>query len=580
MKRRLLFTLLLATLWVALFAWVRHDSLRTRLSAHGLLHLAIAEQCARRVGETPALVPTPPENPLFAGTPLPYYYFFHEVALDAAALTGTSLLDAFDAIALLSVAGVVLVGAALGRLLLRSTLAGAALSFLVFAGAHPQGPLVLLARWWKHRDALFTRQGFAADGDYLWGLVHPALGALRVGDPHATLGPLASYFLNLTARPVALAALLACVLMVALAALRPGRLALAGVASAAALCTLFSPITGLAGALSLAGALLLVAWHERRQPTRWLPLRRALELGMALLVGVLASVPWWGHLLGRGDAGGELRVQPTRLLGMAASAWLLLGAAWFGAKRAGGAPRTLMHVLLVAAVPLLLATGLLALPVGNEDNFFHAACVLLAVPAAGIVLPRPRGVMDARELPRQTRRRALLLVACCAPTLCIVGGSYLGRAPLPYLRIDGVLERRPDGTAAGGDEAQLLAWVRDVTPRDAIVVRDPGPRGRMATGNTSELPALTRHALFTDYASHYLVEAHPDAPRRARLTERLLSGAPLEADDQRYLAALERPFCLVADGVDEAREAALAARYGAPAFASGELRAYLWRPAP
>ncbi len=579
MTRGLLRTLLLAFAWVVLFAWVRHDSMRTRLSAHGLLHVAIAQSCANRATE-PTLWPDPPENPLFAGTPLPYYYFFHEVALDAASLTGAPLIDAFEWIALVAAAAVVLIGGALGRVLLRSELAGVALSFLLFAGAHPFGPLVLLARWWKHGAALFTKAGFCADGDYLWGLCHPALGAMRIGDPFATLGPLASYFVNLTARPAALAALLACVLMVVLAALRPGRLALAGVASASALCTLFSPITGLAGGAALAFGLFGAAWQERRQPNCWFPLRRALALGMALVAGCLASSPWWLHLFGRGDAGGALRLQTTRLLGMAASGGLLFVAAWFGAKRAGGAPRTLMNALLLASLPLLLATGCLALPVGNEDNFFHAACVLLSVPAAGFVLPRPRGVMDALAVPRQTRRRALLLFAAFAPTLAIVLWSYRGRAPLPLVLIDGRLEREGDGTREGDAEAQLLRWVRDGTPRDAVVVRDAGLRGRMATGNTSELPALTGRALFTDYATHYLVAANPEAPHRAALTRALLAGGPIPIEEESALAAFSRPLFLVADEVDATREATLVARYGKPVFEAGAIRAFLWRSSP
>lgn len=573
MRRWLLRVLLVATCWVALFAWVRRDSLRTRLSAHGLLHLAIVERCAARA-DGADFAPNPPENPLFAGETLPYYYFFHELGLDVAVVTGMGPLAALELLDLLAVAAVVIAGFALGRLLLRSNWAGATIATLLFAGAHPQGPLVLLARWWKHRDALFTRAGFGADGDYLWGLCHPALGAIRIGDPHATLGPLASYFLNLTARPLALAALLDAVLMVAVAVLQPTRLSLVGVAAAAALCTLLSPVTGLAGLAALGGGVIVAAWMRRRAPGPTLSLRRALFMGAALAVGVAVTLPWWNHLLQRGDAGGRLTFQPTRAIGVAAAGWMIALLAWFGVRRFGGAPRTLALACLIAGMPLCLATVVIALPVGNEDNFFHAALVLWSVPAAGFVLPRPRGVMDARELPRQTRRRALLLHLALLPTLAIVLWSYCGRPPIDLDLVDGEVVRTPAGTP----EAQLLHWLREQAPDRAVVVRDPGARGRAATGNTSELPALTGRPLFTDYASHYLVEVHRDAPRRARITQQLLAAAEIGADDERYLSALERPLLLVADDVDAPRATKLSARYGEPAFAAGGVRVYAWSP--
>lgn len=576
MRRLLLFTLMIAALWAALFALVRRDSLRTRISAHGLLHVAIVEQCSARADVAP-LPPRPPENPLFAGTPLPYYWFFHELAADVAAVTGLSPLQALEWLDLAAAAAAAGTGCALGLLLLRSRAAGATLATLLFCGAHPQGPLVLLARWLKHGERLFTRAGFAADGDYLWGLCHPALGALRIGDPYATLGPLASYFVNLTARPLALAALLVLVLMAALAVLRPSRLALLSVAAGAALCTLFSPITGLAGGLALAGGLVAAAWLQRRAAEPRLPPRQALELALAIAAGIVASLPWWHHLLGRGDAGPRFGLQPTRAVGVVAAGWLMAALAWCGLARFGGLPRTLALACLVAALPLLGATMLVALPVGNEDNFFHAALVLLSVPACGAVLPRPSGVMDARRVPTQVRRRTLLLHLAVLPTALIVLASYLGRPAVTLaLDADGALVRTPADSA----EASLLRWLRAEAPVDAIVVRDPGPRGRTSTGNTSELPALTGRPLFTDYADHYLVAVERDAPLRARLTRELLAAAPLAPADAGYLAALSRPLLLVADDVDVARAAALAERHGPARFAAGSIRVHAWSDRP
>jgi hypothetical protein len=248
-----------------------------------------------------------------------------------------------------------------------------------------------------------------------------------------------------------------------------------------------------------------------------------------------------------------------------------------GLARFAGAARAVALAALVAALPLIVATTVVALPVGNEDNFFHAALVLLALPACGAVLPRPRGVMDARAVPAQARRLTLLLHAAVLPTGLIVLASYLGRPPVA-LEVDsaGALVRDASDPA----EATLLDWIRHDAPADAVVVRDPGPRGRASTGNTSELPALTGRPLFTDYADHYLVEVERDASLRARLTRELLAATPLAPADASYVAALGRTVLLVADAVDGARAAALVERYGPALYAAGSTRIHAWRERP
>ncbi len=558
MKRRILGVALVAVAWCSLFAVVRHDTMKTRVSAHGLLHVAIAEQCATDRGGWA----TAPDNPLFAGTPLPYYYVFHEVALGLAQRLHVGLLAAFELLALGATALVVVAGFGLGRRLFRSDAAGFATSFLVFAGAHPQGPLVLLGRWLQYGDQLFTNQGFAADGAYLWGLVHPAVGAMRLGDPWGTLGPLAVYFLNVTARPVALAGLLTTVWMVVLAATRRGVLPLLPVAAGVMVTTLFSPITGLAGGGALASGLLVASWWRRRSTAEMLAPRRAVAIAVALAVGVALAAPWFCHLLGRGDAAGAWGLNPRRLAGVAAAGWLVASLALLVLRRVAGTVRTLVLALLLAALLLTAATAFLTLPVGNEDNFFHAALLLLAVPAAGFAV---------------TRWRALLLHLAFAPTLAIVLLSYRGRAEIPLaLAADGTLERTP----ASGSLARLNAFLRSNTPAAAIVVQDPGAAGRQCTGNTSELPALTGHALFTDYASHYLVAPHADAQRRASINRALVTGEPLSAADAGYLLALARPVYIVVPVGDAVAEARLVGRYGPALFAAGAIRVFEWRLPP
>src|SRR5262249_22163925 len=146
------------------------------------------------------------ENPLFAGEPLPYYYFFHSVGARVAALLHVDPIHAFEAMVVLAAFVVVLLGFWLAHWVhatRQATIAGGiAFPLLFFAGCNPQGPLVLLAHWWHDGAASLQDRG-----QYLWGLVHPANGAMRIGDYWGALGPLVVYFFNVTARPLALASL-------------------------------------------------------------------------------------------------------------------------------------------------------------------------------------------------------------------------------------------------------------------------------------------------------------------------------------------------------------------------------------
>src|SRR5262245_59630042 len=96
-------------------------------------------------------------------------------------------------------------------------------------------------------------------------------------------------------------------------------------------------------------------------------------------------------------------------------------------------------------------------------------------------------------------RRLLLLHLAFVPSLVLVVIAYTGRPPIPIALEPAALQRLP----RDGREARLYDWIRASTPRDAVIVQDPGPEGRTSTGNTSELPAFTGRALYTDYAQHY-----------------------------------------------------------------------------
>jgi hypothetical protein len=411
MKRGLL-PLAVAAAWCALILFVHRNSARTLVSAHGLLHAAIAEEFADPVTRPP--LATPPENPLFAGTPLPYYYFFHAAAAQLASLLGTDVLHAFELMVLAAAFGTVLLGFRLAGRVLPHPVAvragGIAFALLFFAGAHPQGPLVLLARWIRDGSAPLEDRG-----QYLWGLVHPINGALRIGDYWGTLGPLATYFFNVTARPVALAALVLVIAMLAAAigaSQRRRPLALLRLALAAALCTLFSPLLGLASAAALAAALVYVAvrWRRlaceqrsrdpaadesgpdvaRRLSAHFRAESRAQLLGAAALVaGAALAWPWYRHLLGGAAGRIELGFNPKRALGVVASCWLV-------ALLAARQPRTILaesvawtQALKLASLFLAIPTAFVSLPVGNEDNFLHAALVCWSVVAAGAAVPLP-----------------------------------------------------------------------------------------------------------------------------------------------------------------------------------------------
>jgi hypothetical protein len=580
MRRGLLLACAVALLWCALICAIHRASPRTRLSAHGFLHVAIAESCQRSPAGS-LLDPKAPDDPLFAGEPLPYYFFFHRVALALAARLGIDVASAFELLLLAAAAATVLLGWAVGRRTFRSDAAGLTISYLVFAGAHPQGPLVLLAHWIREGPAFFVD-----DGSYLWGLVHPYSAALRIGDWYGTLGPLISTYVNLTARPLALAALLAVVLMVDLAAQRTsivrGVVRWLGLALATTLCTLFNPVVGIAAAGALAVGMAAAASMRRGSADggeEGLTPRRAFALAVALIAGAALAWPWLRPLtkwfadpegVARESAGVHATFNLQRVVPIATGGWLIALFAWFGRRRLAGSRRSVALALLVAAGLLSAATAIVALPVGNENSLFHGALVLLAVPAAGVVVPL-RASGPARELAaRATRRRTLLVHLAFAPIAFCVLAAYVGRPELPIAFTKSGLERLP----ADGDLARLYAWIRATMPQDAVVVQDPGVEGRTCAGNTSELPALTGRSLFTDYARHYLVAPFRDAPLRAAITAKLVGGEKLDPSEQASLRALGRPILVVTYGGAPETAARLDGRFGPPLFSAGSIRVH------
>ena len=441
----------------AVVVGVHRESPRTAVSAHGLLHAAIA----LRFAETSATFSAPPENPFFAGEPLPYYWAFQYAAAQVGELLGTNPLRAIEALVLVAVGLVWLAGAALGRRLYGGVGAGLAVGLLAFAGSNPWGAGIL--GWRVLRDGA---EVLADDPDFLWGIAHPAMGLARHADPHCLYGPLLNFFLNTTSRPMALALLLVALLAL-LAWLRRGRpVAWVGLALAVALATASSPIVA-GPAIPALGLGLLLARPGRRgggdSPWRGgvLP-----ALG-ALVLGGLLALPTCHHLFGLGGQEGvRLGPRAAAAAPVAASSALLLALALAGALRSSGDRRRFALAVLSAGLVLLAASALVELPVGNDTNFFHAGSLLLAVPAAGAFQPsrRPRS-------PWRGRLQLALVLLVFLPTPAVVVWAYLDRPPVPLDLSGPVLTRTP----AGSPLERFYRWVRGETERDAVFVLDPGP---------------------------------------------------------------------------------------------------------
>ncbi len=552
-----------ALFFVGLIAGVHRESPRTAISAHGLLHTAIAN---RFLDGWPRRLP--PENPLFAGEPLPYYWFFHALGAAVARVADVPAVVGFEWWILLATALVPFACGSLTRRLWGSAGLGALATWLVLVGGHPQSPLVFLWRRLRWGPEIYADNPY-----YLWGLAHPILGTTRIGDPNAVYGPLLPFFLNTTSRPLALAAWIAA-LAAGVRLLEEGRLRHAlGLAAAVALCVAFSVVLALPALAALGagvGALAaLRAWRGGR-PGRldWPPFSG--RAAAATAVGTALGLTTCWHLF-TGGAGGGVTILAgglgqvvERSTALAACAWLPGLLALGALRRAAPATRDLAVVLGVAAALLCAGAIVVDLPAGNHVNLFHTAFVLIALGATGATVG-----LAGRPVPW----RVAALVAVFVPTLAITLLAYTRRPPIPVRFAGTALERVP----ADSDEARLYAWIRLHTAPDAVFVISPHDPIRAFMGNTAELPAFTARTLWTDRSHHYLVSPSKDAPRRSAIADALLAGRTLSAEDAAYVRALDRPLYLVVDPPlgPGAREA-VAAASGPPVFESGGTALFRW----
>lgn len=548
-----------AAFLVLLIAAVHRGSPRTLVSAHGLLHSAIAQ----RISADPLSIP--PENPFFAGEPIRYYWFFHAAGAAVGRLLRLDPLHSFELLIAAGAVAMVLFTTGLARSLYGRATAGFAIGYLVLAGAQAQAPLLLAWRVIRNGTGLL-----ADDPEYLWGLVHPVYRHMRLWDEYGTLGPLINYFFNVTARPLALVTLLGVIWalhrVLTRGAAGPTLILAAGVALLSSLNCLIG--IGSAGALGV--GLVTSEFLRRRMEhgTAAADPAPCLKPALAALgAGLLLGAPTFWQLLTANGPGFAIQGPGAafdQLRGMAAAAWLPLILSLVALYAMRSPARFLGVTLTLAALILMGAATLLLLPVGNQDNFYHAALVMLAVPAAAVVL-KPDGRVD--------RARAGALFLVFLPPVLLVVWAYTGRPPIAIGHRQDRLVRLP----ADSDPGRLYGWIAASTPGNAVMIIDPGPPTRAVAGNTAELPALTGRVLFTERASHYIVSGYEDAGRRERMSRQLVAGEAIAAADERYLSGLGRDLFVVVERSSAQVGAALQARYGPPAFESGAHAVYRWR---
>lgn len=539
--RRVFLPLALGLALAAVVLFVHRESPRTLVSAHGLLHAAIAERFRTGIGAE-----FPPENPYFAGQPLPYYWAFQWTGAKLSLLLGTDPLHAFEILVVGALLALVFACAELGRSLFGSIAAGLGIAWLALAGALPQGPLVLLARlpsWGMPAD----------DGGYLWGIVHPVVRMMRVTDEFSMYGPLFPFFLNSTARPLGIALLAVLVLAARMFLVRPGPGRGVALAACAALLGCASSLLALAAGSAFAACLLVTS---RREPEAR---RAAVLVAGAIAAGIVASLPTWRHLLGTVPlAFHDLSGVARQIARMAESGWLIAALAFFGLRATRCEAKPFLRACAGAALLLAAGCAVIALPVGNEDNLFHGALVLLAVPAAGSL---------------RTPARAACAVAVFLPTLCVQVGASFGRPPVDLAFEDGRIARAD----VSGAEARLDRWIRETTDPRAVLVIDPRPPIQAVAGNSAELPALTGRTLFTERAGHYLVTPNADGARRAEIAAGLATGEEIAEGDAALVDAVVAPgrdVYLVCR--EPERESTLERLHGPALFRAEPLSVFRW----
>jgi hypothetical protein len=548
---------------VSLLYVLQSTSERLLVSWHGFLHSAIANRFP-----TGTLLP---ENPFFAGEPLPYYWFHQMLAAVVGSILHLDPIRAFQVLILVSLAGLIVAGAAIGRSCFQSTGIGLLVAYLSVAGANPLGPAIAGAKLIGHGQPMLNGAPPAAVVDAVFVtnamadqyLVHPVLPALYYSTDWRR-GQNIVWFFDISSRAPAIALTLVALLWL----LRPRRrFSAVLLIVTGALLAAINPVMGLSTVGALTAAAMLAAAATRMRAGLWqLDTITVMWRSLALTAGTLLAAPTYYHLFTSGQGGWEITTLSTGLtkwIAMALTFVPIAGLAIWGAFKAPARIQTGMVVTTLAG--LFLLGGAFAIDLdtlrhlerGNEHNLTNAALCLLAVPAVAWIPSFP-----AR--PRRLLTPALLVVLLFLPTTLLTIGAYLGSPPLPIAFNGRTLVRQP----AGGPLDAFYGWARQSTPKQAVFLVDPDEPVKMS-GNVSELPAFIARTLFVDHPG-YMTDAHPDAQYRRALSRTAVSGGALNQAQRAYLLALNRPLYLVTYHADTPDLlGGLGQQHGSPVFHRG-----------
>lgn|GEM_PF-791906 len=552
--------------WTILILAVHRNSPRTLISFHGLLHAAIAGQFL-----TPGAIAFPPENPFYAGQPLPYYWFFHFLAAQVTRVLGCNVFYSFELITVISTFFLVVMGVSLGLKLFGNRASGFLMTYLIMAGTNPLG--------WLHAIYNIVRGGPGVLTDtpnHLWGITHPLYSLIRYNDVGGINGPLLNFFLNITSRPAALAGLFGVVFFLAAFLYRRSLLPFVGLLLTSAATTAFSPIIGIAAGGCLIFGLVTLYWGARlvNSATRIVESRVVIYCGAAIVGGVLLALPTYYHLL-LGQSSSQARFTLLsiggirQVVGIGLSVTPLFILAIIGTFRAPRDRRLFLLALIIAALPLIAITIAFTFVAGNESNFFHAGVVLLSVPAAGVVLQTDRITKRIFANGRITAGVILFFL----PTTLLLAMSYFNRPPVPVNFDSTAVVRTPENVEPGS----LYAWVKHKTEVNAVFVINPRERVAIC-GNAAEFPAMTGRAILTEDPEHYIVTPYPDLRRRVEIADQLLSGMELRIDDSNYLSKLHSPIYIVSNHPEETtRLNHLRENYGDPVFHDVGVSVFKWK---
>ena len=507
---------------------------------HGFVHSAIANRFD--------VLSFPPENPFFAGEPLPYYWFYQFAGYCVSLALGLDLLHTFQLFSTLSLGVFIVASAAIGRIYSRSKFAGPAIALLALAGINPLGPVIAAAKHVlrgvpvvEHRtgpiETVFVTDQTA---DNL--MTHPLLPAMYMGADWRH-GQNMVWFFDISSRAPALAMLM--VLLYLMADSSGGRRRYTALIMASAVLTALSPVIGLSVAAALGvAAVAVVASGERLNFT-------PVALTAACVAGAILAAPTYYHMfsgLGGGSGMSLFGKGLAPLSVVAANALLIAPLAVAGARRIGA-------MAVIAPAVLFVVVVAVHLPEGNEHNLANAAYCLLAIPAGVALAAAPR-------------RWAALALLAIVPVTAATLFAFATRPPMPLATSGRLLVRTP----AGGDLQRFYEWARRATPRDSVFIADPQSPVKMS-GNVSELPAFTGRTLFTD-TPNYLTSPNREAALRAQWASQIVRGEAPTAGQRDYLARLRRPIYIV--NYKPGNEDGMARLYGPPVFHRGMVSVYAW----